>query len=465
MKRPADMYYSQKRPAMEKRPEPLLYGRHRLSEADLFARIRSGILAPRLVWSGDLCWNLRKAVGVLMGTPELRFADIDGDGAVESDGFLEDHVDVASQARLLKIVDSMTAAFICFAGIEQASLVFLDFGKEPGAWFVRNCHNPLEWATAVAVFREEFPTARALLAMYVPTNIKNGPRCEAGRYRLPGVLSLAVKNCSCEMVTLLLEHGANVNQEVYMAPLDTPLRVACQRGSLGMVKMILSPGWGLREGGDFLHKDKFGVQPDFWHWGVAISYAARCPCTHRDSKDCDERIAIINLLISRKKIADIQDLMARVLAVACTWGCKSITRMLLDTGTCPNSIGPYGIPALLCAAIHGHVELMEFLLERGAPHLSIFFPPNSLWFYEEAANADMMKYLYDRGAAIMKWGPLDQAKAEFILGTAAEKNCSRVIELLVRAGFDLRKGCPEVQALQNALFSSAINSVNVLTDC
>ncbi len=148
-------------------------------------------------------------------------------------------------------------------------------------------------------------------------------------------------------------------------------------------------------------------------------------------------------LMNRTPIGHVQTWKPRLLAEACAWGCMIITCKILDTGADPN-LRRYLYPgqaslvlALIYAASHGHVELMEYLLERGARHVYLLSKLNSIPFIEAAANPDMMAYLSNLDASILDHGPLEQSKAEFILKTATAMDYRRVIKLLVRAGFVL----------------------------
>ena len=162
--------------------------------------------------------------------------------------------------------------------------------------------------------------------------------------------------------------------------------MATQRGSVQLVKLILEPHWGLYDGDD--------------SYIAAIEYAAHCNCRNLGLQERTERIEIINLLIARKALFNDKVLMQKIFGESSTWGCRKITEMMLEKDADSN-VGSYNCKsALLCAAAHGYVELMDYLLEKGTRYLSIFFQLTSLKFKEQAANSEMMDHVAKRNAGI-----------------------------------------------------------------
>ncbi|KIX06172.1 uncharacterized protein Z518_04146 [Rhinocladiella mackenziei CBS 650.93] len=336
------------------------YEKHKPSEADVFSKVRNELLSHRGSLPPGLHGHLRPS---LVTHPELKFGDVAEDMACESKGYLEDHPDTSSQGRLIRTVESLTLTLIFSEGSEGVINLLNGAGS-------RRQIDSLEWATATAVFLDDLPTAKALLPTYARIQPDEGPELvlrgngedseDFARTYMSDVLCLAIKKCSYEMISLVLENKADVNVDRPEPPHETPLQVACQRGSLRLVQLILNPRWELN--------DACGDDPTPQYL-LAISYAAQCRCSHGGTQQCHERMAIISLLINRRSIPDIRTLRQHVFAEACTWDCPNIARMMLEAGASLDARGPQYTSALILAASHGHVELMEYLLERGATHL------------------------------------------------------------------------------------------------
>ena len=202
--------------------------------------------------------------------------------------------------------------------------------------------------------------------MIRPIQAKSGP-IGLKRYHVSDLLRLAVKYCKSEMVSLLLAHDTAVNGGSSIRPMDTPISFASQRGSLSLVNLILDPRWEF-------YGDPY--QPD-----QALIYSARCHCNKHQEDGCEERIAIINLLLPRVETRFLQRSRQDALSEACTWSCVNISMAILSAGAevNPNPLRTPGLAGKMCltppidyAASHGHVELVEHLLSPGGTAGQIF---------------------------------------------------------------------------------------------
>lgn len=394
-------------------------------------------------------------MAVLMNTEELIIEGSQQKGIqekaefpiTESDGLIEKYTDPASRDRFLKIVDLLVSTVCCVSGS----------GLNCSNWYPRKVMDDLEydsrqhwsdrssdlgyvpnldWALATTAFVGNISAFKAILNNFNNSDktLQLSPQYSYRNIHQPWVtyrhptsgptwvsaLTVAIRKNNYELAVLLLETCDNlVNEYTLVPPHENALETACQQGSLQMVDLVLDPRWGL----DYAS----------WHAYYAVQNAARCSCLREGPTNCDERIAIIHTLLPLlSPERDCQKLKNEVLKQACKWGCMSLVRMLVeDLDAQPANFD--GV-ALSAAAMHGHVEIMEYLLNRTTRHLSPFFPAYMIEFMETGADRDMMVYLEGTKSFILSYGALEPAKAQYLLIAAKKRNCPKVVDLLRRGG-------------------------------
>ncbi|KAI9774836.1 MAG: hypothetical protein M1840_000052 [Geoglossum simile] len=187
-------------------------------------------------------------------------------------------------------------------------------------------------------------------------------------------LHFATQQSHESIVHLLLARGANPDPRCISN--ETPMLLAAKSGQADLVEMLLSTGkvdinWKSKGGEsalymavDACHTDTVrvllenGSDPN-------LRTSTRCLPAHRAAEYGDEDI--LRLLLGAG--ADPQATDARdctVLMWAAQFGGPGIVRMLLETNRVDvNAVAVDGDTALHCAAIMGHVEVLELLLEHG----------------------------------------------------------------------------------------------------
>jgi ankyrin repeat protein len=153
-------------------------------------------------------------------------------------------------------------------------------------------------------------------------------------------LHVACHRGAMRMVELLLEEKADVNacSNVY----DTPLRLACARGDKRMVELLLTKGANVNAGRGL--------------WGYPLEAAAAS-----DSK------ALVEMLLERGANVDARSLLyGNALETASTKGFKAVVEILLNKGANVNLQGGIFGNALQAASFGGSKAVVRLLLNKGA---------------------------------------------------------------------------------------------------
>lgn len=401
-------------------------------------------------------------MAVLMNTKEFIIEGVCHKGfkdiVQESDGFLQAYEEPGSRVRFTKIAQLLAATVVDVGGTD----LLLASITEPTSWAnffgqglplpasasvrrnnVRILDPDISWAIATAAFVRDTSTIEVLWksATYqygkldLTFNIGNQAYYpDSNRfwtYHLDknacvNGLSIAIRSGDYKLATFLLQRRPDVvNAYTSVPPHESALEIACRTGSFQMVDLILDRRWGL----DYTS----------WHVFYAIQKAAYCPCLQQQessNKDlsssassCDERMAIIHTLLPLQGAErNPQRSQNNILRQACKWGCMTIIRAIIDDfGTQPAN---FDAMALAAAAAHGHVQVMEYLLGRATGHFSLPFAAYSLEFVDAAADRAMLAHFQETNAFILRHGPLEPAKLQYLLTVARDKNCPRVIDLL-----------------------------------
>lgn len=435
-----------------KEPQPFVYANSCDVEDEIKTMMFEFLVSSSSVENG-VQHSLRLAMAVLMNIEELVIEDTfqkDFCGLVQlKEGLFESYTDPESRKRFLKIAGLLVETALYVSGPELRYVAWhpeqcadgLPLAPEDdwsSPWTKDTFHGlNLDWALATAVMVNNKAALNAILKAtrtfdgYVilsnaidlsnfltaaDINWKYDDRGPAWA----NALAVAVRKGDYELATLLMDNCIYlVNAYTTVPPHESALEIACQQGSLQMVDMILDPCRGL----DYTS----------WHAFYAVQMAARCSCTRDGLANCEERLFIICLLLDlQSPERDCQKLKNEVLRQACKWGCMTLVRALIeDMGAEPANMRD---AALGCAATHGHVEVMEYLLNCDPKHLSLFFAVYSIEFNEAAADLGMMRYLEGSKASILADGPLEPVKAQYLLSAAKARACPKVVDLLTRGG-------------------------------
>jgi len=119
---------------------------------------------------------------------------------------------------------------------------------------------------------------------------------------------------------------------------------------------------------------------------------------------------------------------ADALVEAALKGQMEIVRLLLDQGVDPNGQDKAGIPALFWAAFWDYPDMVRLLLERGADGKS----GNTLLMVAEHGHLDIVRFLVDKGADVNQ----KLADGTTPLIRAAANNHPKVVRFLLERGAD-----------------------------
>ncbi|XP_059168430.1 serine/threonine-protein phosphatase 6 regulatory ankyrin repeat subunit B-like [Physella acuta] len=148
-------------------------------------------------------------------------------------------------------------------------------------------------------------------------------------------LCYSVENGFVEIVRLLVDNGADVNY----TSLTTPLHESCKDGCFELVKMLVQAG------ADVNKTDYPGDSP-------------LCISTRRG------KIDIVQFLVENG--ADVNIGKSPPLFYACDEGYFEITKSLVEAGADVNLLNSDGESVLGKSVFKGHLDIVEFLLEKGA---------------------------------------------------------------------------------------------------
>lgn len=440
-------------PPFDIEARPFVYSKNCEVEDEIRRLLSEFLLSSRIV-ENALQHSLRLAIAVLMNVKEFQIENAGSntfkDVVQYSDGLYKSYTDPDSRKRFLQIANLLVETTLCVSGPDLRYMSWRPdtccgdnlphdlHGDWSNPWTLETFHGlNLDWALATAVMMDDLPTLKAILkstrtfdghvilsdtvdATEFTTAADVGWRYDDRGPPWSNALAVAMRKGDYKLATLLMDNYINlVNSYTTVPPHESALEIACQQGSLQMVDLVLDPCRGL----DYTS----------WHAFYAVQMAARCSCPEDGPGTCEERLFIIRLLLDlQSPHRDHQKLKNEVLRQACKWGCMTLVRALVeDIGAQPASLHE---KALACAATHGHVEVMEYLLDCDTRHFSLFFAVYDIEFIEIAADREMIVYMENTNASILASGPLEPVKAQYLLTIAKAKDCRKVVDLLSHGG-------------------------------
>ena len=254
---------------------------------------------------------------------------------------------------------------------------------------------------------------------------------------LSTALLVASENGHHEMVRLLLDNGADVNN--YNDVFGNPLAAAASKGYIDIVEFLLDRG--------------ADVNASRSSYGCVI----RAATYHR-------RIDMVKLLLDRG--ADVNaygdNYGGYALHTAASWGRIDIMRLLLDQGADVNARGGQHVYAFHTAAACRNIDIMRLLLDRGA---DVNARGGQYGYALQAAayhsNIGVVRLLLDRGADVNTCG----GHFEYALQAAAFCGNFDITRLLLDRGAEINTQDSRYgHALQAAASGGHIRIVRLLLD-
>jgi ankyrin repeat protein len=260
---------------------------------------------------------------------------------------------------------------------------------------------------------------KTLLTLDIDINVK-AQRIEETRIE-ETLLHKAAKNGHTEVVTLLLDRGADIN--AINCDGSTPLHKAASNGHTEVVRLLLD------KGADINAPSRDGSTP--------LHYAAS-----------DGHTEVVTLLLDRG--ADINAIAEEgadavegdtPLHKAAKNGHTEVVTLLLDRGADINAINCDGSTPLHYAASDGHTEVVTLLLDRGADINAITeegadavegYTP--LHYAALSGETEVVRLLLNRGANID--GPNQRGNTP--LHEAIWNDCTEVVTLLLDRGANIK---------------------------
>ncbi|XP_040041238.2 serine/threonine-protein kinase TNNI3K isoform X2 [Gasterosteus aculeatus] len=226
-------------------------------------------------------------------------------------------------------------------------------------------------------------------------------------------LHIASYNCNEQLAKLLLKFGADVNASGEVG--DQPLHLAAAKGFLSIIELLLEEGtkanvnaqdnedhvplhfcarFGHHETVRFLLQGNFDVQPH------AVNIYGDTPLHLACYNGKYEAAKAIVQLSGTDSLAKENIFSETALHSACTYGkdLELVQFLLSQNATSINNQGRDGHTALHSACFHGHIRLVQFLLDSGADMNLVACDPSRssgekdeqtclMWAYEKGHDA------------------------------------------------------------------------------
>ena len=216
----------------------------------------------------------------------------------------------------------------------------------------------------------------------------------------------ASKNAHIDAVELLLKHGLDVNGSASRSngTIYTPLSIAARYNHIEMAKLLLQNGAKLNLNGGFRHE-------------TALYHAS-----------AQGHIQFVQLLLEIGADINGEDSKRASwtppLAGAARYNQSEVVKLLLAKGADPNQ--DEGSP-LVKASLFDHVKIVELLLAKGAdPNLK---KGAALSYAARYGHVDIMQLLLEHGAK-------DNSEHVSLLSVASENGRVKAVELLLERGAD-----------------------------
>ena len=296
----------------------------------------------------------------------------------------------------------------------------------------------------------------------VESLVKKGANIDSTTMDGSTALILAITGRKIELARILLTSGANVNlatadgrtalfvaaeqgrDELVNGLLEkgalpdgapggalTPLHIASQRGFDRIVRSLL------RAGANPNRKNSDGITPLFAalsgrHMLVARLLVERGADINIRANDGTTPLTLAKFETTREMLIDWANLAPRDLLRAAEMGELASVRSLVERGVDVDVKDSNGQTSLIRSAYKGHVEVVSYLLDRGAAvdHHELVHGKTALIAAAEAGHEVVVKYLLQRGAST-------EAASAFgttALTSAAQSGHLAVVRLLVENG-------------------------------
>lgn len=219
--------------------------------------------------------------------------------------------------------------FACYEGHDDAALYLLERGADPAATTARGS-TPLHGAAAGG----HTSTAALLLERGAPVNARN-----AGGYT--PILSASAGRADAEMIGLLVEHGAWVDDRDREG--TTALHTAAWRGNLDVTRCLIERGSSL---------------------DALMNGGGNTPL-HNAASVCS--LGVVRALLDAGAHVDCRTTWgATPLQWAARRGGADVVQLLLERGADPRSTGDNGMTPFFAAMDGGHLPAARLILEAGA---------------------------------------------------------------------------------------------------
>ena len=255
-------------------------------------------------------------------------------------------------------------------------------------------------------------------------------------------LHLAAEAGHREVVALLLEKGARIDQENFNG--ETPLAVAAWRGHLDVVALLLAKGAEVNQrignnGETALHMAALGGHRDvaalLLEEGTAIDQATSSGTTPLLVAASEGRRELVALLLAKGAAINRANSSGQTPLAAAAWnGHREVVALLLEKGAAVNRLTPSGTTPLYDAASGGHREIVRLLLEHGAEVDQAASGGDGdatpLSIAAQEGSQAVVALLLEQGAAVNQ----TTQDGKTPLHTAASRRHRDVVSLLMRNG-------------------------------
>ncbi len=197
-------------------------------------------------------------------------------------------------------------------------------------------------------------------------------------------LSLAIKESNVELVKIILDKDANINQISFIDNYHyeySPLMIASQNGNKEIINLLIENGADV----NFVNNS---------------SMSALMVVTFDRHLISPEQIEIMKSLLDAGANPNLS-MIENETTLDRVWGNIVASKLLIDNGADVNSIETFsGFSKLMGAAYSNDIEMVEYLLKHGADHTFRDYEEDktALMFAENRGNKNVVKLLMDAGA-------------------------------------------------------------------
>ncbi|XP_053596593.1 putative ankyrin repeat protein RF_0381 [Microplitis demolitor] len=254
-------------------------------------------------------------------------------------------------------------------------------------------------------------------------------------------LYIAIKNHNKEIITLLLEYGAKVDNDEFI---KTPLGIACECGNFELVQTFVKAGADI-------NKISNKAMPLYWavskqNFEIAeylVKFKANINISYKGTTLLQKAVEsgntkLVKLLLKNDVELDaINDSGDTALIVAVEIDHLEMIEILIDAGATVNSSNETIYSPLHRAVQRSNYNITQYLIKKKAEINSIRFSKTPLNIACYNGRKDIAELLIKNGAIVD-----DERVYMTALGIACEQANFELVELLVKSGssVDLRSG-------------------------